>query len=90
MAKQRITLFTQDGTWHAQFKNDAHVIKLFGTDTIPTPFGSNLNAAEVAADIRRRNPDADVQVEHDCEANAVGDGYPGTSFQCQVCGHVVA
>lgn len=54
-----------DGLWHVRFADgtESDVRRLFGTDTIPTPFGSTRGAEAVKSEIERRNPGATVTVD---------------------------
>ena len=57
--ENRITLAVRDGTWHATF-TDPEIRRLFGTDTLPTPYTSRAPAETVLAEVSRRNPDSVV------------------------------
>jgi hypothetical protein len=67
----RITLFTSDGIWKARFSGPHRltVRNLFGTDTLETPFLSNVSAERVRQEIASRNPDAKVVVEQEKQSS---------------------
>lgn len=62
--ENRITLRLIDNTWHAVFSgpHSADIRRVFGTDTIPTPFDWRLLAGEVRPVIERLNPGVAVEV----------------------------
>lgn len=57
-----IYLIKIDNTWMARFVNDFEVIKLFGTDTIPTPFNQYAPAEMVKIKIEKLNPGYRVEI----------------------------
>ena len=59
--ENRIALSIRDGTWHATF-TDPEIRRLFGTDTLPTPYTSRAPAETVLAEVSQRNPDCVVTV----------------------------
>ena len=61
ITRQTIELFRQGGMWQARF-SDPEVVKLFGTDTLPTPFGEKLHASVVQREVCQRNPECWVSI----------------------------
>jgi len=61
-----ITLYRTAQCWMSR-STDPEVRELFGTDTLPTAFGAQVDAATVLTGIRRLNPDCDVTVHLDLE-----------------------
>lgn len=62
--RQQIALFLDAGVWKARFSGDDQEIRrLFGTDTLPTPFTSQTPAADVLERLKRLNPNDDVFLE---------------------------
>lgn len=59
--ENQITLAVRDGAWCATF-TDPEIVRLFGSDTLPTPFSSRVQASKVLAEISRRNPDCVVRL----------------------------
>jgi len=57
-----ITLSRRAQGWMATFKNDAEVLALFGTDTLPTSYTTEAETNEVVSAIQRLNPDAIIKV----------------------------
>lgn len=57
-----ITLTLVDGNWMAQH-SDPQVKRLFGTDTLPTPFTSQADVSMVLRKIRDLNPGCVVGVK---------------------------
>lgn len=57
----RIELFLDNGTWMAR-SNDPMIVRLFGTDTLPTAFTTYTPVETVKARIERLNPSAQVVV----------------------------
>jgi hypothetical protein len=58
----RIRLYVTVQGWMAQFLDDAEVMRLFGTDTLPTPFTAQADAGMVLTATMKRNPGACVDV----------------------------
>lgn len=54
-----ITIKFKNGQYTATF-SDPKVIKLFGSDTIVTPYMASTPAHVVLDEIKRRNPDCNV------------------------------
>lgn len=50
-----IELSLRDGCWHARFVGDTDVVRLFGTDTLPTAYTAQASAEQVLAAITRQN-----------------------------------
>ncbi len=48
--------------WTATFVNDAEVLRLFGTDTLPTAFTAKAPQGMVLEAVRAKNSDCDVMV----------------------------
>jgi hypothetical protein len=61
MTLENITLFRTASVWMAK-TDSAEVLSIFGTDTIPTAYMANADAAFVMAEIRRLNPSANVSL----------------------------
>lgn len=59
-----IRLHRGPDVWYAttEGRGAERIRQLFGTTTLPTPFLPSVPAEEVAAEIRRRNPGAQVVV----------------------------
>ena len=75
MQKHTIQLFVQDGTWCAKF-NDPEVLRLFGTDTLPTPYRfPGMDYLTVKAEIKRLNPDTAVGMKCRCRPPLAGHRY---------------
>ena len=73
-----ITLFVgPDLLWQAKFAGPhaRQVIDLFGTDTLPTPFGQRYPAAKVLAHIKERNPQCTVTFGADLQREGGSDGH---------------
>ena len=51
MQKETITLSHHDGTWYAK-SDSLKVVELFGTDTLPTAYTTQLDAITVAERIQ--------------------------------------
>jgi len=53
-----IKLWSDGVYWRATFQGPqaAEVVRLFGTDTLPTPYKSHVSAERVLALVRSRNP----------------------------------
>lgn len=60
----RITLRVLGGMWHATFSGSEgeRIARLFGSDTICTPFSDRLLASYVRSQIAALNPDCVVEV----------------------------
>lgn len=58
---ERIQLFRGENAWMARSSNP-ELVRLFGTDTIPTAFTTEANATEVRHRIQELNPNAQVEV----------------------------
>ena len=59
---ERMHLFIEDGYW--MMRTDSPETKeLFGTDTLPMPFSSQVRASQVYATVRELNPDAEITVK---------------------------
>ena len=54
---QTIKLINSKDGWLAKFEGDEKVMRLFGTDTIPTPFNESASPMTVLNIIKERNPD---------------------------------
>lgn len=56
---REIKLTVKDGRWYTQHfidgKPDAHMIKTFGTNELPSPFTSDVEKAAVIQEIQARN-----------------------------------
>lgn len=63
-AKHTITLF-RSGDWWMCRNTDPQVFALFGTDTLPTAYGSRLLGSFVRSKIKELNPDCVVNVAVD-------------------------
>ena len=61
MTEKTITLSVGPNCWLATFDNDAGIISLFGTDTLPTPFTPLANRSQVIAAIQAKNPEHTVR-----------------------------
>lgn len=59
---KKITLIRTMEGWMATFHGDQSVIDAFGTDTIPTPYTAQAEAAVVVNAIRRLNPTCQVEI----------------------------
>ena len=55
-----IKLINSKSGWLARFENDAEIMALFGTDTIPTPFTEQASPMMVKREIEVRNPGYNV------------------------------
>ncbi len=55
-----IKLINSSQGWLARFINDDKVLRLFGTDTIPTAFTENASPMVVKAQIEKLNPEHKV------------------------------
>lgn len=55
-----IKIINSPSGWLARFENDAKIMELFGTDTIPTPFNERATPSLVKACIEDRNPGYNV------------------------------
>ena len=55
-----IKLINSRTGWLARFENDQEIIRLFGTDTIPTPYTENASPIMVKTEIMARNPGYNV------------------------------
>jgi hypothetical protein len=53
---------SRSSVWLCQNVGDAETVRLFGTDTLPTPFGAACPAAVVLAEIQRLNPGEAVEL----------------------------
>ncbi len=50
--------------WNITFNDDIpHVVRLFGTNTLPTPFTDQTAPARVLAEIRAKNPGKTVDLQ---------------------------
>ena len=56
-----ITLYLRNNEWLSRH-SDPEVRRLFGTDTIPTPYTGKSTAATILERIRALNPDRLVEV----------------------------
>lgn len=61
---QRITLTCGTNAWLATFHDDATILELFGTYTIPTAFTPLATPEAVQASIQTNNPHHIVTVNH--------------------------
>ena len=61
MAAQRITLIRTDDGWLA-LHTDPQVVDSFGTGLLPTAFGPSAQPETVLKEIRRLNPEVDVEL----------------------------
>lgn len=57
-----ITISIKKGTYVATF-SDPKVIKLFGCDTINTPYPASIPSWQVLAELKQRNPDCEVSFQ---------------------------
>jgi len=57
---KRITVWSDGQNWQATFHDDAEVHRLFGTDTIPTPYLARADGERVRTEVQERNPDCVV------------------------------
>ena len=55
-----ITLFRGTNSWNARFHDDAKIIDLFGTDTLPTPYTLDAPLPKVYTEIQAQNPNATI------------------------------
>lgn len=55
-----IKLRNENTGWCAQFVNDANIVELFGTDTLPTAFTAAAPFELVRSEIQKLNPNHDV------------------------------
>lgn len=55
-----IKLINSNQGWLARFIDDEKVLRLFGTDTIPTPFTEEASPMLVLNEIKKRNPEKEV------------------------------
>lgn len=55
-----IKLLNSSQGWLARFENDEKVLRLFGTDTIPTAFTESASPMFVKAEIEKLNPEHQV------------------------------
>lgn len=62
MHPERIEIIRGADGWMARFVGDADTLRLFGTDTIPTPFGLSTPAQAVQERIQSLNPGVPVTV----------------------------
>ncbi len=58
--KKKIELINSKNGWLARFVDDAKVIDLFGTDTIPTAFTEVASPLQVKRSIEKLNPGYEV------------------------------
>ena len=58
--KHTILLYVQNNQWVAKHSHPTLVTELFGTDTLPTPFGSKTECMKVLARITELNPECEV------------------------------
>lgn len=56
-----IELFVEDGGWMSR-DSDPEVKRLFGTDTLPTPFSIATPASHVLSVIQELNPGVEVRL----------------------------
>ena len=56
-----ITLYLENGHWMAKH-TDPDVRRLFGTDTIPTPYLNGCDPIALQLEITKLNPDCWVQI----------------------------
>lgn len=59
---KKIRLFKTLSGWHAQFLNDAEVMKLFGTTILPTAYTIHADSESVRKAIQAKNPSCVVEV----------------------------
>jgi hypothetical protein len=59
-ARIEVFLSLEGGCWCSRHVDDPEILELFGTDTLPLPFTPEATLEDVLADVRARNPDADV------------------------------
>lgn len=59
---KKIELFLDVKGWMARFPGNEELIRLFGTDTIPTAFTPAAEPSLVKCEIQKLNPGADVVV----------------------------
>ena len=57
----KLTIFKGDDLWLVRH-NDPEVSRLFGTDTLPTPFQVSYPRDEVLIEISKRNPDRVIEI----------------------------
>ncbi len=57
-----IHLSIAEGQWVARWSGAerAEIVRLFGTDTIPTPFTARMDGLSVQRKIAKRNPECEV------------------------------
>ena len=77
-----IDLFIEDGGWMSK-DSDPEVKRLFGTDTLPTPFSTATPASQVFAVIQELNPGVEVRMRGGKQPVTHTDD-SGT-FNCQIC-----
>ena len=57
---KEIQLINSKEGWLARFMNDTEIIRLFGTDTIPTAFTEEASPMEVLRAVKNLNPEYKV------------------------------
>jgi hypothetical protein len=60
MTATRIDVFLGSSGWMARFSGNDSILRLFGTDTLPTGFMPGAKAERVVAELQARNPGVDV------------------------------
>lgn len=58
--KRKIEVLAKEGHWWVRNPFDAETIRLFGTDTIPTPFSTAIRRSSIDMVLRDLNPDAEI------------------------------
>ena len=61
-AAPRIRLYLAQGVWMAQFVDDWECWRVFGCDTVPTPYTDSTGAGVVWQAVSGRNPGCCVDV----------------------------
>ena len=53
-------LFLRGNTWFVK-ENDPEIVKLFGTNILPTPYTAHMPEGEVIKALKKKNPDATIR-----------------------------
>ena len=58
---KKIKLFNSPQGWQVRFEDDTEIVKLFGTDTLPTAFTESASPMMVLEVIKKNNPGYEVK-----------------------------
>jgi len=83
MRKPTITVYRGRSSWMARFDGDAEVFRLFGTDTLATPYSERTLPNMVRLAIEALNPGHDVIMQPDGAPGLAGFSFQSADDWCK-------